>query len=195
MFDADRLPFRVAALARIIVLVALTGPVLWSRDAAALLAVVVIGAIWALATIVDLRRVLPVAVLTTAEAVLIGSVCGIVVDSSLAVMGALCVPPFTASVYRGLWGLATSLCAELATLVLFAFLIGGTLTAEQGSAAFSWLVTGLGLGLIGTFLTGAVAEPSDPLAPYHYARGLLRQLVDISEGLDSGLDPVALGGS
>lgn len=195
MFDADRLPFRVAALARIIVLVALTGPVLWSRDAAALLAVIVIGAIWALATIVDLRQVLPVALLTTSEAVLVGSVCGIVVDSSLAVMGALCVPPFTAAVFRGLWGLTTSLCAELAMLVVFAFLIGGTLTAEQGSTAFSWAVTGLGLGLIGTFLNGAVVEQSDPLAPYHYARGLLRQLVDISEGLDSGLDPVALGGS
>jgi len=195
MTDADRLPFRVAAIARIIVLIALTGPVLWTRDAAALLALLVIGAIWALATIVDLRGVLPIAVLTTAEALLVGAVCGIVVDTSTAVIGALCVPPFTASVFRGLWGMATSLCAELAMLVVFAFLVGGTLTPEQGSAAFSWSVTGLGLGLIGTFLHGTLVERSDPLAPYHYAQSLLRQLIDISEGLDSGLDPVALGGS
>jgi signal transduction histidine kinase len=195
MFEAGRLPFRVAAIARVIVLIALTGPVLWTRDAAALMALLVIGAIWALATIVDLRQVLPVSVLTTGEALLVGAVCGIVVDASVAVIGALCVPPFTASVFRGLWGMATSLCAELAMLVLFAFIIGGELTPEQGSAAFSWSVTGLGLGLIGTFLHSALVERSDPLAPYHYAQSLLRQLIDISEGLDSGLDPVALGGS
>jgi signal transduction histidine kinase len=195
MFDADRLPFRVAALARIIVLIALTGPVLWTRDAAALMALAVMGAIWLLTTVVDLRGVVPLAVLTTAEAVLVGTVCGIVIGASTAVIGALCVPPFTAAVFRGLWGLATSLCAELAMLVLFALIVGGQLTTEQGSAAFSWSVTGLGLGLIGTFLHSALVERSDPLAPYHYAQSLLRQLIDISEGLDSGLDPVALGGS
>ena len=195
MFDADRLPFRVAALARVIVLIALTGPVLWTRDAAALLALFVIGAIWTLATIVDLRGVLPVAVLTAGEAVLVGIVCGIVIDASAAVIGALCVPPFTAAVFRGLWGIATSLLAELTMLVAFAYLVGGGLSAQQASAAFSWAVTGLGLGLIGTFLQGALGVPNDPLAPYRYAQSLLRQLIDISEGLDSGLDPVALGGS
>jgi len=195
MFDADRLPFRVAALARVIVLIALTGPVLWARDAAALLALFVIGAIWVLATLVDLRGVLPLGLLITGEALLVGTVCGIVVDASTAVVGALCVPPFTAAVFRGLWSVVTSLCAELLMLVAFAFLVGGSLSVEQASAAFSWAVTGLGLGLIGTFLNGALVERSDPLAPYHYAQGLLRQLIDISEGLDSGLDPVALGGS
>ena len=195
MFDADRLPFRVAALARIIVLIALTGPVLWTRDAAALLALFVIGAIWSLATIVDLRGVLPLALLTVGEALLIGTVCGIVIDASTAVIGALCVPPFTASVFRGVWGMFSSLVAELAMLVGFAYLVGGGLTVEQASASFSWSVTGLGLGLIGTFLHSALVERSDPLAPYRYAQSLLRQLIDISEGLDSGLDPVALGGS
>jgi signal transduction histidine kinase len=142
-----------------------------------------------------LRGVLPVALLTTGEAVLVGAVSGIVIDASTAVIGALCVPPFTASVFRGLWGLVTSLCAELVMLVAFAFVVGGELSGEQMSAAFSWGVTGLGLGLIGTFLHSSLIERSDPLAPYHYAQDLLRQLIDISEGLDSGLDPVALGGS
>src|SRR4029078_11183489 len=97
-----------------------------------------------------------------------GAVCVSVVDASVTVIGALCVPPFTASVFRGLWGLASSLAAELAMFVLFAFLIGGTLTTEQGPAPFSWSVTGLGLGLIGTFLHSSLVQRSDPLAPYHY---------------------------
>ena len=56
-------------------------------------------------------------------------------------------------------------------------------------------MTGLGLGLVGTFLHSALNEKPDPLAPYHYAQGLIRQLIDISGGLDNGLDPVALGGA
>ena len=56
-------------------------------------------------------------------------------------------------------------------------------------------MTGLGLGLVGTFLHTALNEKPDPLAPYHYAQGLIRQLIDISGGLDNGLDPVALGGA
>jgi signal transduction histidine kinase len=56
-------------------------------------------------------------------------------------------------------------------------------------------MTGLGLGLVGTFLHSALNEKVDPLAPYRYAQGLIRQLIDISGGLDSGLDPVALGGA
>ena len=35
-------------------------------------------------------------------------------------------------------------------------------------------MTGLGLGLIGTFLHTALNEKPDPLAPYHYAQGLIR---------------------
>ncbi|MFT4286822.1 sensor histidine kinase [Nocardioides sp.] len=195
MVRLDRLPWRIATVSRGFVLIAVGGPILWTRDTAALFALVLIGAIWTTTTILDLRQRLPLQILTTSEALLVGTVCGIAANSSLAVLGTLGVAPFWASLFRGLWGMTVALAAELAALVAFALLTIGQLTAELGYATFTWSVTALGLGLIGSFLHSALAERHDPLESYHYARGLLRQLIDISDGLDSGLDPVALGGS
>ena len=79
--------------------------------------------------------------------------------------------------------------------MVISFVSFNGLSPDQGFGAFSWSMTGLGLGLVGTFLHSALNEKPDPLAPYHYAQGLIRQLIDISGGLDNGLDPVALGGA
>lgn len=196
MTSPDRLSLRIAALARAIVVAALCIPVLWTRDAPALPAIMLIAGVWVVATTVDLRQRVALLILTSGEGLLIGLICGLSVDSSAAVLGALSVPPFTAALFRGLPGMAAALLAEVAGLGLAAYVVAGGLTSAQLSVAFSWAVTGLGLGLIGTFLHLALAErDGDGLAPYHYAQGLLRQLIDISEGLDSGLDPVALGGA
>ena len=91
--------------------------------------------------------------------------------------------------------MALALSAQLTAIVVVSFVSFGRLSTDQGFGAFSWCMTGLGLGLVGTFLHTALNEKPDPLAPYHYAQGLIRQLIDISGGLDNGLDPVALGGA
>jgi signal transduction histidine kinase len=186
---------RLSAAARSFVLVALLGPVLWSRDTAALVALVTIGAIWLLTTLADWRQRLPVLLLATVEAALVGAVCGFTIHSSLAVLGALAVPPFTAGLYRAMQGVALALSAQLTAVVVISFIAFDGLNADAGFGAFSWSMTGLGLGLVGTFLHTALNEKVDPLAPYRYAQGLIRQLIDISGGLDSGLDPTALGGA
>ena len=191
----DRQHVRLSAAARAFVLVALLGPVLWSRDTAALIALITIGVVWTLSTIADWRQRLPVMVVVVVEAALVGAVCGFTIHTSLAVLGALAVPPFTAGLYRSLQGVALALSAQLTTVVVISFVSFDRLSPDQGFGAFSWSMTGLGLGLVGTFLHSALNEKPDPLAPYHYAQGLIRQLIDISGGLDSGLDPVALGGA
>ena len=192
---ADRLHFRVAGVARAFVLLALIVPALWRQDAPAVVAVTTIGAVWGAATILDLRPWVPVSLLTAAEGLVVGAVCGAALDSSLAVLGALTVPPFVAGIYRGLWGVAIALSAELTTLVGAVVVLAAGLTPEEGYAAFSWSVTGLGLGLIASFLRGAIGQHEDPLASYHYAQSLLRRLIRISDGLDGGLDPVSMGGA
>src|SRR3954447_7181475 len=191
----ERQHVRLAAAARAFVLIALLGPVLWSQDTAALISLIGIGGIWALTTLADWRQRLPVMLVITVEAALIGAVCGFTIQSSLAVLGALAVPPFTAGLYRSLQGVALALSAQLTAVVVISFVSYNGLTTDQGFGAFSWSMTGLGLGLVGTFLHTALNEKPDPLAPYHYAQGLIRQLIDISGGLDNGLDPVALGGA
>ena len=54
-------------------------------------------------------------------------------------------------------------------------------------------MTGVGLGLIGSFLRATLDLADDPLTPYRDAQALLRELIDLSGSLSSGLDPVSLG--
>ena len=165
------------------------------RNAPAIVALLTIGSVWALSTLADWRQRLPVLVVTTADAALVGAVCGLTIHDTLAVLGALAVPPFTAGLYRGIQGVALALSAQMSAVVIISFVAFDGLDAHEGFGAFSWNMTGLGLGLVGVFLHSALNERTDPLAPYHYAQGLIRQLIDLSGGLDNGLDPVALGGA
>lgn len=190
----DRQHLRVAALARAFVVLALAAPVLWARDSAALVGLLAVGLVWVAVTLGELRRDLPIAAIATIDAIAVGAVGAACMDESLAVLGALAVPPFTSGIYRGVWGAIIALCAQMAALVGFSLGLHGTMTADQSYGAVSWTVAGLGVGLIGSFLHSALAQRPDPLAPYVYAQDLLRQLIDISGGLDSGLDPVVLGG-
>ena len=191
----ERHHVKVSAVARAFVLASLFGPALWNQDTAGLIALVTIGAVWSLSTLADWRQRLPVSLVTTVEAVVVGAVCAFTLSDTLGVLGALAVPPFTAGLYRGIQGVALALSAQMSALVVVAYVAFDGFTPNEGFGAFSWNMTGLGLGLVGVFLHSALNGRSDPLAPYHYAQGLIRQLIDLSGGLDNGLDPVALGGS
>src|SRR3954463_10681133 len=141
----ERQHVRLAAAARAFVLVALLGPVLWTQDTPGLVALMTIGAVWVLSTLADWRQRLPVMLVITVEAAMIGAICGFTIHSSLAVLGALAVPPFTAGLYRSLQGVALALSSQLTAVVLVAFVSYHGVSPEQGFGAFSWSMTGLGL--------------------------------------------------
>lgn len=186
---------KVGAAARAFVFVALLVPVLWTRDTSGLVGLLVIGATWTALTALELRPSPASLRLVVVEALAVGTVCGVVVDHSQAVLGALAIAPFAAALHRGVRGAALSLALELLAVVVVSWVTAGDLTRDQGFGIFSWGMTALGLGLIGSFLRSSLRDTADPLAPYHYAQNLIRQLIDLSGGLDSGLDPVALGGA
>jgi signal transduction histidine kinase len=190
----DRSYLRVTLVARLFVLLALAFPVVWSRNGPTLFALVGVGIVWVLVTVADHRPGYAGMPLTVMEGLAVGAIGAASLTSGEAVLGALVIPPFVAGVYRGLWGVAQALCAQVAGLMIALAVLGQSLTADQGYSAFSWSFTGLGLGLIGTFLHSALHDHEDPLGPYHYAQTLLRQLISISDGLDSGIDPMSLGG-
>jgi len=87
--------------ARLFTLLALAAPVLWYRDKPTLIALVAVGVIWAAAALAE-RRSQVVRVVPTIEAALIGIVCGAFIDTSLAILLALALPPFVAAVLHGL---------------------------------------------------------------------------------------------
>jgi len=68
------------------------------------------------------------------------------------------------------------------------------LTAEQSLTIFTWSMAGLGLGLIGSFVNATITGEPDELAPYLDAQRLIRQLLNLSGELSSGLDVTALAG-
>jgi signal transduction histidine kinase len=186
---------RAAALTRGFAVVAMLVPLLWARDAPALVALGFVALVWAAVSLLEHHSQIVVDILGGVEAAGVGLVCGMVLDHSPAVIGLLAIVPFTAGLYRGAWGVAFSLATELFALITAALAVRHGISPDQGYEVFSWCFAGLGLGLIGTFLHTALQQRADPLAPYLYAQSLLRRLIDISGGFDGGLDPVSLGGA
>jgi signal transduction histidine kinase len=180
----------LAVGARTFALLSLVMPLILTHNQLLLLALLAVGAIWAAVTAAELLGI-PGTLLVVLDAALIGSVAGLTSHSTTAVLGAMAVPPFTAGLSRGFRGVALSLSAELTAYVLIAF---PDLNQEQGTAAFTWAVTGLGLGLIAAFVRRTFLQANDPQRAYRDAQALIRELITLSGRLSSGLDPVALGG-
>ncbi|MCB0894752.1 MAG: hypothetical protein H6529_06665 [Nocardioides sp.] len=185
---------RLGAAARIFVLIVLLAQALWSNDGPALVALVVIGGIWVVGELVEMDPRLPVWLTTVAEPLAVGSVCGVALDHTTAIAGALVVGPFTAGLRRGVPGAATALTCGLTGAAGIAAVHGGVLSTPQCQALTSATLAAIGFGLIGSFLHPALRRPDpDPLAPYHDTRALIRELIEVSDGLGSSLDPSALG--
>src|SRR3954468_8567441 len=182
----------LAVGARSFALLSLVLPLILKNNQLLLLALLAMGAIWAAVTAGELL-VLPATLLLVLDAALVGSVAGLSSHSTTAILGAIAVPPFTAGLTRGTRGVALSLSAEL-TAYVAVVLSTSKLDQVQGSAAFTWAVTGLGLGLIAAFVRRTFLQVNDPQRAYRDAQTLIRELITLSGRLSSGLDPVALGG-
>ena len=64
---------------------------------------------------------------------------------------------------------------------------------ELLATLFTWLMAGLGFGLIGAVIRAAKLELGDTTkSSYRDARALLTQLLELSDDLVGGLDPVSI---
>src|SRR4051794_4576661 len=182
----------LAVGARTFALLTLAMPLLLSQNNLLLMALLAIGAVWAAVTAGELLEI-PGTLLLVLDSAVIGSIAGLSSHSTTAILGAMAVPPFTSGLSRGTRGVTLSLSAELSAYVLLAW-TRGELDQTQGSAAFTWAVTGLGLGLIAAFVRTNYLKVNDPQRAYRDAQALIRELITLSGRLSSGLDTVALGG-
>jgi signal transduction histidine kinase len=186
---------RITAAARLFTVLALAGPVLWNRESGSLFAILVLALIWVNGVLTQWRPQLALFPIGPVfEAALIGAICGFAIGEDSILLLALAIPPFVASVLVGLRGLVRALCAEVATVVFAGLLWERHLTNGQNFDIFTWSVAGLGLGLIGLFLHASLQSEPDPIVPYLDAQRLIRELINLSEDLSSGLDVNALGG-
>ena len=184
---------RISAAARGFVLLALGGPILWGQDVDSVLALASLALGWMLALNLELRLPRGRTLVGVADAAFVGVVVAATTDSQ-AVLGALAVPPFVGGLWTGIRGVLLALSSQLATVVVISVLLQGNPSTDESLGIFTWTAMGLALGMVATFVRGALRD-DDPLAPYRHASDLLRELNDLSIGLSAGLDPRSLGGT
>lgn len=180
---------RVAAAARVFTLAviastALVGEV--SLDGLWYVAAIALGA-----EIVSLTRTVPDRAILLAEGVLTGVVAIWGYPVHEAAMPYLAIPALIGGVAAGIRWVAAVLAVEATAMGLAAWLLLGAFGSDVAGVTVTWLTTGLGLGLLGTFTRRSVTSPSSDQS-YRSALGLIRQLHSLSGQLTSGLDPVDL---
>ena len=115
-------------------------PACWRRTSTRCSALIAIGVVWTLATLADWRQRLPVMVVITVEAAADRRGLRLHAHSTLAVLGALAVPPFTAGLYRSLRACRRSRPRWRIELVVVSLVTfgGHRREHEPGFGAFSW---------------------------------------------------------
>jgi signal transduction histidine kinase len=184
---------RIVLGARLLALVAIGAPVLWYRESSALLALVAVSLVWALCTLAE-RSAELVRVAALLDAAAVGLASGQIVQDSQAILLVLALPAFAAAVLGGARRSLVALLVELVAFVLSVLVAYQGFTADQTLATFTAGMAALGLGLIGTFVHAALAPTDADHAPYLDAQRLIRQLLDLSDDLSSGLDVTTLAG-
>ncbi|TIC80938.1 ATP-binding protein [Nocardioides sp. GY 10127] len=177
---------------RVFALLAMAGPVLWTREVTAVVGLGCIAMVWGTSTLALTRPAAVPGWSTALEAAIVGVVAGLTVHETEALLAATALAPLLAGLRRGLPSMLLSATSGIVAVTLAAAATAPVSTDTVGSI-FTWTVLGLGLGLVATFLHVTNAQP-DVLAPYRHASALLRQLNDLTDGLSSGLDPASTGG-
>ncbi|MEZ0581036.1 sensor histidine kinase [Nocardioides sp. MH1] len=191
--------FAVVAAARLFALLAIGAPALWFRASGALFALLALALLWLYQSVTLTRRDLELTLSPAVEAAAVGVICGVAVKASPAILAALVVPPLYATAIAGLRTMVRTVAFQVVSVVSLGLMWNGrdpaqTDWTEWGASIFTWSMAGVGLSLVAgvTFATDLIAR--DRLSPYRAAQNLLRQLIDLSDDLSSGLDVAAIGG-
>lgn len=179
--------------ARAFVLLAIATSILWSRDGDALGGLFSLATIWVASSWVS-RTPAPSWFGCVVEAALVGLTAGLFHDSAPALLAGVAVPPFVHGLVRGTRGVGESLAIQVLALASVIVLRPGVPDTSQVVDIFTWLVTGLGLGLVASFFVDATPS-DDGTAAYHEARLLISDLNELSSKLEGGLDPTSMGGA
>ncbi len=144
--------------------------------------------------LVELDHRVPAGPAVIAETLAVGIACGLSLSDSTGAVGALAVGPFVAGLRRGRPGAGAALVSGFVAALATTVAAAGLPDRGRRPRAGQQRVAGVGFGLIASFLHTTLRRDPDPLAPYHDARDLVRELIAVSDGLTSSLDPTVLGG-
>ncbi|WP_101524126.1 sensor histidine kinase [Nocardioides houyundeii] len=178
---------------RAFVLLAVGVSILWSREVDALGGLFSLATTWVAASWL-MRTATPVMLACLAEACLMGMIAGLFYDVAPALLAGLAVPPFVHGLVRSVRGVTESLAAQTIAMAAVMALRSDAPSVSQVADIFTWVVTGLGLGLVASFFVSTLPQ-DDSSAAYREARLLITELNDLSAKLQGGLDPMSMGGT
>jgi signal transduction histidine kinase len=148
-------------------------------------------AIAAVAETVSLTRALPEGPLVVIEGALTAVAAAATFPANEATLPYLATPALIGGIVGGLRWSGGVLVAEGVALSAAWWVLIGNYDASLAGGAVTWLTTGLGLGLLGTFTRHNITRSGSD-ASYRSALDLIKQLHALSGRLTSGLDPVDL---
>lgn len=183
----------VTAGARVFALVVLAPPVAISLEYGSVVCIVMLAAVWLGAVFADGLRRVPAMPALTVEACLVSFLATLTMTSDRATLvPALVIPTFIGGLVRGTRGAFEVLGAEVVICVA-ATTASDAIEFDKDSSAllFTWLMAGLGFGLIAAFVRSR-AQESDTVTSYRDARALITRLQELSGQLVDGLDPVSI---
>jgi signal transduction histidine kinase len=139
----------------------------------------------------SLSRALPGGPTAVVEGILTAVAASASFPANEAALPYLATPALIAGIFGGLRWVGLVLAAEAAGLGMISWVLIGHYDADLAGGAVTWLTTGLGLGVLGTFTRRNIIR-SGADATYRSALELIKQLHALSGRLTSGLDPVDL---
>jgi signal transduction histidine kinase len=148
-------------------------------------------AIAGLAEVLSLSRVLREGPIVVIEGVLTAVAATASFPANEAALPYLATPALVAGIFGGVRWVGTVLGAEAVVIVALTVWLPDDHDADLAAGTVTWLATGLGLGLLGTFTHRNIIRMSVD-STYRSALELIKQLHALSGRLTSGLDPVDL---
>ncbi|MET1060693.1 MAG: histidine kinase [Nocardioides sp.] len=181
--------------ARVFALLALAPPVAFTQSYPVILCTMLLAAVWTAATFAGGVPGLPLMPAIVVESSLVALLVTLPMNYTTLLVPALVIPQFVAGINLGIRGAFEALGAQI--VVLTATISSNSqLNASPALLAllFTWLLAGLGFGLIGAVIRSARLELGDTTrSSYRDARALLTQLLELSDDLVEGLDPISIG--
>lgn len=179
--------------ARVFALIVLAPSVAITQDYNAIVNVVMLAAVWMCCIFADGLRHVPAMVALVVEASLVTFLACLTLEASPVLLPALVIPPFIGGLVRGTRGAFEVVGAQVTICwaIVFASL-EIEMTSDVTGPLFTWLMAGLGFGVIAAFVHRARSDGSDLTTSYRDARKLITELLELSGELVEGLDPVSI---
>jgi signal transduction histidine kinase len=186
---------RVTIASRAFGIAAILGLGAISGDLAAILTLLIVATLATTAAYVSLTTPLATAVVVAVEAAVTGLVIGLALPTGVVFLPYLVVLTLIAGISRGIVGVSAVVVIQFFSLAVVTYASASDLGERDVVRLLSpWLLTNIGMGLLGAWLRSLGVIPQRPVGDpsYESAHRLLTQLRTVTRKLSSGLDPLTI---